>query len=79
MLVAKVKSIKGFRSLAGHRVKYPMYWVTYSVVRDGVPEHDGERLVQAVDELEVYKKFPAVIIERHGVDKVEWLCEVNDG
>lgn len=79
MLVAKVKSVKGFRALAGHRVKYPMYWVTYTVVRDGVPEHDGERLIHAMDELEVFRKFPAEIIERHGVDSVEWLCEVKNG
>lgn len=78
MLVAKVRNINHYSPYQGGP-KIAAYWVKYIVVRDGVFEHEGERLIRAVDELEVFRKFPAEIIERHGVDSVEWLCEVNNG
>jgi hypothetical protein len=59
------------------------YWVEYVLLvrkrlRNGdhttFLEHSGSRLIKAVDELDLYRKFPVGMRERHGVEpnNVRW-------
>lgn len=75
MIVAKVLGIKRYETLAGKRTD-GAFWVRYCVVRDGKIEHQGERLIPAKDELDVFRVLPEQLINRHNVDSIEWICEV---
>lgn len=48
------------------------FWVKYTLYRDGKPDHSGERMVHAVDELDLYRVFPTQMEKRHGTNNVRW-------
>ena len=48
------------------------FWVAYTFYRNGNLEHSGERLVHAVDELDLFKVFPEQMDKRHGTNNVRW-------
>ena len=80
MIVAKVLGTKRYervrREDVNHERVVVAFWVNYCVVRDGKIEHQGERLVPAKDELELFQVLPEQLIKRHNVDSIEWICEV---
>jgi len=48
------------------------FWVRYTFFRDGEPAHSGDRMVHAVDELDLFRVFPMQMEKRHGTNNVRW-------
>jgi hypothetical protein len=49
------------------------FWVSYILLDGNFPDYHGHRLVVAQDELEVYTRFPLMMLKRHGANNVRWL------